>query len=375
MEAQHSKIGASSMSRWSKCPGSVRLSEGIPKTTSSYAAEGTLAHEMAEKWLRSGSVSPPPDCGHEMAENIRVYVEFVREKSRGNGSPLFEHKFDLSHLHPGLFGTADAVIYNHREKILTVVDLKYGAGVPVEAAGNVQLQYYGLGAILSLKLLVKEIELTIVQPRCAHEDGSVRTWRFDAVKMLDFMADLLDAAKATEKDNAPLKSGAHCKFCPATGICPELKHQATELAQMEFSPAFSYNPEKLSEALEKLPLLETFIKGVREFAYNEAERGREIPGWKLVEKRATRKWIDEENAIKALAERTSLTSDKYLEENLKSVAQVEKILPKDQRAVLESLVEKVSSGKTLVPVTDKRPTTRDQAHVEFSEVEDGVLSQ
>ncbi|MCH8328897.1 MAG: DUF2800 domain-containing protein, partial [Nanoarchaeota archaeon] len=42
----HSKIGASSMYRWSNCPGSVKLSEGMTSESSIYAIEGTAAHEV-----------------------------------------------------------------------------------------------------------------------------------------------------------------------------------------------------------------------------------------------------------------------------------------------------------------------------------------
>ena len=51
----HSKIGASSKDRWSQCPGSVRLSEGIPSISSAYAEEGTLAHSLAADWWVNGT--------------------------------------------------------------------------------------------------------------------------------------------------------------------------------------------------------------------------------------------------------------------------------------------------------------------------------
>ena len=51
----HSKIGASSMYRWSKCPGSVRLCEGIKSVSSVYADEGTRAHELAASLLGAQS--------------------------------------------------------------------------------------------------------------------------------------------------------------------------------------------------------------------------------------------------------------------------------------------------------------------------------
>lgn len=354
------------MSRWSNCPGSVRLSEGIPKTTSSYAEEGTLAHAFAEEWLRSGLKDPPAKCDAEMAENIKIYVEKIRQEYRDADRVYFEHRFDISRLHPGLFGTADCVLYFEKTKTLKVFDLKYGAGVPVEAVGNVQLQYYGLGAMLSLGLVCKDIELTIVQPRCAHEDGPIRTWAFEAVTMIDFMADLLEAALATEKPDAPLVAGSHCKFCPAAGVCPELKAVANVTAAAEFAPSLSYDPVVLSQTLERLPLLETWVKGVREFAYSEAERGRVIPGWKLVDKRPTRKWANEEVVFRDLALHTALAFDDIHDVSIKSPAQIEKLLPKEHRKILETLEVKVSSGKTLVPTADKRPGVAEAAVLDFA---------
>lgn len=364
----HSTIGASSMSRWSKCPGSVALSKDIPKTSSVYADEGTEAHELAASILLGQKVDKEPD--DEMLENVSVYVNYVKSLQRLNAKSLIEHKFDLSKLHPGLFGTADAVVYIPEKKLLHVVDLKYGAGVAVEVTNNPQLQYYGLGALISTNYPCVEIELTIVQPRLNHSQGPIRSQRLGVMELMDFSADLIDYAKATEKPNAKLVSGSHCKFCPAKALCPELSKTAIEKAKDEFSAITPYSPEKLAETLTLLPQIEAWAKGVREFAYSEAQHGRCPPGFKLVAKRVTRKWKNEDDAVKHLEWNLRLKADDIFEPPaIKSVAQIEKLVGKEKfksDMALNDLISQESSGNSLVEEADPRAPIKNDAKSQFT---------
>ena len=368
--AIHSPIGASSMYRWSACPGSVRLSEGIPNRTSVYAEEGTLAHELAAAILLRSEW--PKGVTAEMLEHVQVYVDAVNATASECGpiySRMIEHRFDLSAIYPGLFGTADAVIYNPREKKLTVIDLKYGVGIPVEVERNSQLMYYAIGALLSTGHPASLVEMVIVQPRCFHADGPVRKWAIPAIELLDFAADLKEAAEKTKDPNAPLVPGDHCHFCPAKGICPKLQETALEAAQNEFSNALPYDPGKLAHYLTILPAIEAWTKGVREFAYREALHGRCPPGFKLVQKRAMRRWKDEQfthETLKALGWKPEQIEDR----KLKSPAQLEKLVGKDHVA---NLVVSESSGLTLAPEDDKRPAAKVDAAAEFTVISNGDI--
>lgn len=352
------------MSRWSQCPGSVRLSQGIESRSSSYAEEGTRAHAVAEQVLKGNGY--PPDTDPEMQEAVQVYIDTVDGDWNGNCLLEVECRFNLDNIHKGLFGTSDAVIYDKKEKLLRVYDYKHGQGIAVEVPNNPQLLYYGLGALLSLGYPCKEVELVIVQPRCPHPDGPVRRWRIPAVELVDFAADLVQYAKATEAPDAPLKPGDWCRFCPAAASCPALKQLAQEQARQEFRPELSYDPVKLAEALHHLPILEAYIKATREFAYGEAEHGRTPPGWKLVAKRATRKWIDEENVVSVLKAKIELaTDDDLFDRKLKSPAMIEKIVGKAKAGWLSGLVVAESSGYTLAPDSDKRDPVKKSAKEEF----------
>lgn len=366
----HSSIGASSMHRWSACPGSVKLCKGIPSVSSKYAEEGTRAHEVAADLLNG----IPQGCSvdPEMLEAVMVYVNEVKRcfALGKNCTLLIEHKFDLSTVHPGLFGTADAVIFNPSRSVLQVFDYKHGAGIPVGVEENQQLMYYGLGALLSTKFICSHVELIIVQPRCEHADGPIRRWLFEAYKLIDFAAELKEAALRTEEPNAPLNPGDHCRFCPAAPQCPAIHQKALSVAKAQFSVT-GYDPRVLSNTLNWLPTLEAFIKNVREFAYAEAEHGRCPPGYKLVEKRATRKWRDEQLAVKAIEKSIhhTIQRDCFTEPELKSVAQVEKILGKKDFSLLEDQVIKESSGLTLTTEDDKRPQVKIDAKSQFTQIE------
>ena len=359
------------MYRWATCPGSVRLSKGIPNRSSKYAQEGTDAHEWAAKILdgKDCLANAPED----MQDALRVYID-VCKADRDDG--LTEHKFDLTAVYPGLFGTADRVHWRKADRLLTVIDFKYGAGIPVEVEGNPQLRYYALGALMTCGFPALEVEMVIVQPRCPHPAGPVRRERISAADLIDFATELIDYAKATEDPHAPLVPGDHCRFCPAggAGICAALKDKANAVAAQVFAPGLPYDAAALAETLKWLDVLDSWVKNVREFAYSEAEAGRTPPGYKLVAKRATRQWKDLASAEQACKNLGLGELEMYGEPKLCSPAQIEKALtarklkPADRKAALEPLVESVSSGHTLVAESDPRPAVRQDAAEVFSNV-------
>lgn len=370
----HSKLGASSYDRWGKslggCPGSVRLSEGAQKTTSTFAERGTEAHSLAYARLSGQAFALLGEDEEDAA--VDLYVEFIQELKAPK--LMLEQRFDLTKYYPNLYGTADACAYWPDEKRLIVVDYKHGAGVPVEVENNSQLMYYGLGAMTALGLPVRSVELIIVQPRCFHADGAIRRWKTTPGRLIDFVADLIDDAIATEDPNAALVPGDHCRWCPAKASCPALMEKAMVTATQDFSSLTSYDPTKLAETLTLLPVMETWIKGVREFAYREAEQGRVPPGWKLVDKRATRKWRDDVNTD-SLARNLALKPPEIMEHKLKSPAQVEKMLGKEAKQIFNQFVTSESSGKTLVQNSDKRAPAKERAVEEFEAIpenKDGV---
>lgn len=359
----HSEIGASSMERWANCPGSVRLSKGIPNQTSAYAQEGTDAHELAAEWLQKG-ILPPDSVDDETYDAVALYVEHIQKRIKSlSRHPLskvmIEHKFDLTKIYPGLYGTADCVIYDGELKRLYVSDYKHGKGIPVDPENNPQLKYYGLGALLSLSVPIDEVVLEIIQPRYSPDiKHAIKSWGLDALDMVDFADDLKIAAGATDEPNAQVIPGDWCQFCRARAICPALKEAAKIAVDEQFSlnKLSDMDPIIIADLLDKIDAVEFWVKGVREFAYLEAKAGRVPPGYKLVPKRATRKWadIDAAQAIFNKEINANVLRECFSPPELKSPAQVEKVLGKANKPLVDSLTVSISSGDTLVHDSDKR---------------------
>ena len=209
--AAHALLSASSAKRWIACPPSARIAAEFPDKESDAALEGTMAHAQAEKWFQEGVMPTDP--------YVIRYVDAVTCLVRDMEDPtlLIEQRIDFSHIAPKGFGTADCIIYN--KDLLHVIDFKYGQSVLVETENNPQMILYALGAIRQLKIIPKEIKMTIFQPRM----DNLSTWTITAAELQKIGQQIKPSAKMAWEGKGELKAGDHCTFCPAKNICPEFK--------------------------------------------------------------------------------------------------------------------------------------------------------
>ena len=369
--SSHAELSASSAERWFSCPGSVELSKGVPNRSSEFAAGGTAAHYIGAECLKDGGV-PHRWLGKvalvedfevhiddELVDAVQEYLDDCAADTQSGDIIFVEQSFTnaLKKLHPKLGGSGDRVRWRPSTRQLRTTDYKHGAGVPVDVDENKQLKIYALGALLeNPEFNAEEVEIRIAQPRCEHDAGRFRSYTFPAFDLLDFAADIIQAAKRTEEFGADLvPSKKACKWCPALAAnkCPavEAAHHALIESDFGVSAPATYSKEQIAEFLEKAPLVEARVSAIREFAYAALCRGEDIPGWKLVDKRATRKWKDEDAILAAGVSPELLTKPE-----LRSPAQVEKILGKKKfEKEFGGVVVKQSSGHTLAPVSDPRP--------------------
>lgn len=368
----HAVLGASSAHRWMNCPGSVNLCQDIPDKGSSYAEEGTLAHSLAEllinynlgrmtkaefnkqfKKLKESSFY----C-QEMQDYIEDYVRNVWEmtneaKSHSKDAELLtEQRLDFSEWVPEGFGTGDVVIVY--DKVIHIIDLKYGKGVGVSAEENPQLMLYGLGALSTYDMLydIETIKLTIVQPRL----DNISTFEISADALQEWGVNVVrPAAEEALSDSARCEAGDWCRWCKVKATCRARKDAMTELAKMEFRDARLLEDSEIGEVLRLADQLTAWAGDIKEYAQQEAEKGKKWDGWKLVEGRSNRKYSDETKVAEALISAGYEEALLY-ERKLYGITAMEKIIGKKPFAEFcGELIIKPTGKPVLVPESDKRP--------------------
>lgn len=355
----HALLSASSAHRWLACPPSAVAAELYVNEATDYAAEGTLAHEVAEQIASGHKVEPDPERGidREMIECAEGYRDFIEEqKTSDSAVVLLEQRIDFSNWVPGGFGTADCCIL--QDKHLTVIDFKYGMGVPVYATGNPQMKLYALGAVDLFADIydIEKVTVVIYQPRL--ENVSVDT--FDLVDLLDWGSNVVKpTAEQAAKGKGKYTPGEHCRFCPHAGRCRALGKLCTETVKALNGKNVKVEclaPHEIADILAIESLLTMAIKKVRSYALDTMLSGGDIPGFKVVEGRlGNRKWTSELMAAKAFEE-AGYSREEITETKLLSPSQLEKALGKKRVAdLMEQFTHREAGAPTIASESDKRP--------------------
>ena len=412
----HATLSPSSAVRWMACPGSVALTAGMPDQGSDHAAEGTVAHEVAQRCLQ-GSVDAASMIGWDitvdgrtwtvdadMAQHVQAYVDRVRAIVQATqGELLVEQRLPIGQItgEDGAHGTADAVILAGDEII--VIDLKFGRGVQVDAEDNPQLQIYALAALDEFGLAgdFSRVRMIIDQPRL----GAVSEWAQTADQLREFGDRVTAAAYASRQPDAPLNPTAKgCRWCKAKATCPALSAhveatvgadfealEVTETRTKLYREDAQFMPRLVAAHLAAVDLIEDWCKAVRAEAERRLLAGEPVPGFKLVQgRRGHRAWTDAAQVEALFKDVFRLRVDEMYDLSLISPTSAEKLAPKFgkdgkplppkagapkpvfgplQWKKVTALIYQPEGKPSVAPESDKRPALVLQASAdEFSTV-------
>ena len=370
----HAKLSASSAHRWLNCTAAPGFEEQFPRTTSTFADEGTLAHEFCE--LYGKQLFGMIDCddaveaafeleqnehyNSEMHRTAKFYTEQIEAASLAFQSApavFFEVRVGLDEYIPGGFGTCDCCMIGG--DTLRIFDYKHGKGVEVSAEGNPQMRLYALGALAKFRVIygdaIKKVVTAIIQPRITED---VSTEELTVEELLAWGENVVKprAQIATTGDGATFCAGDWCRFCAGKAQC---RARAAGYTALEEFAAMDTKDPKLSDA-EVADLL-TRGKGIvkwyeelQEYARGAILEGHQLDGWKVVEGRSIRKFSDQDAAFKALTDAGYAEAMLYERKPL-SLAELEKQIGKKKFSeVCAKYITKPQGSPTLVEASDKR---------------------
>lgn len=371
---KHALLSASGSHKWLECTPSARLEETLPETTSSYAEEGTLAHQVTElyndytfkKTIKSKrtlnkKIMPLRDnelFNEEMIGYAEGFAAYIKEKFNEvlavdpDAYICFEELLDYSKYVPEGFGTGDVVIVSDAK--LIIIDYKYGKGVRVFAKENTQMMLYALGAYqnFSYAYELKTVEAAIYQPRLDH----ISSMLMDVETLIAWADSTLREKAALAFDGAgDFYPGDHCRFCKYKNVCRALAEENLRLQEYEYRRGNALTNEEISDIIKISTRLANWAKDVKAYALEKALEGEIFTGWKVVEGKSNRKYANEDAIEKALKENDYKPKD-YTIQSLITLTAMEKLLTKKGfNEILGAHIEKPEGKPTLVLETDKRP--------------------
>lgn len=410
----HHRFGGSGMARLMLCPGSYNMSRAVPPETPSRAAmRGTLAHEIMDGALQSGEreawAAAIPYHNHELYDDdlvngVQVALDYVYEilDAYGDECELHcEREFILDcEADDDVGGYCDVAIWVPSLGILYIIDYKNGV-VAVEAEGNKQVKFYATGAVEQYFHGAETIIGVIVQPNSFHKNGSIRQFICDRSDIDEYKSEVNAAIAAAKDPNAPLRPSEYaCEWCPARAFCPARETAALAVASKTFATVkmlgtdglpdpVNLSGDRLADIMSKADILRGWLDDVEKAAYSMMMSGGQVPGYKLVEAQARRKWYGEPAQVAAALEAllgenidtvfprklmTITDAERYIKKRytsgLTKKADKDKALA-DAYAYMARLTNKDTSGNlTLAHESDKREAVRvKDASVTFGSVQ------
>lgn len=361
----HRKYSPSQSERFMLCHGSGNLIERTPpRLLTVYADEGIEAHAVLEAGLLNGCVTATQSIDNSIycceperfdvdfkasvndaLDYIYSILEFLNERY-GDAVMWIERYVNppVASMPDEAGGFCDIAIYSAKGKILYIMDYKHGAGVAKAALGNSQVKQYGAGFLFEDDAVVNAADIetvicVIIQPRAFHPDGDIREYATTPAELFDYLMLLDETIEKCERPDAPLVPGVdQCRFCPARTTCPAAEKAALNTVAAHIDKVGQVNTkqlpnpktldlQRLGYIMQMKPYLTSWLKAVEDHAAELERTGVDVPGVKVVEARAQRKYYGEEAKIaKDLAALIGCSIDEVYRRKLVTITDAEQML-------------------------------------------------
>lgn len=393
--AKAPSLRPSDASRWTICTAAPSYVESIrdqlPVESKDYTNEGSVAHELVAMMLKDGGADiakAESKVGYalnasqrkEMLKHAQGYVDHIAKLRTPDADIYIEEPVKRYYQDDQNDVFIDCALVE--PKRVFIIDLKYGQGVSVEAKGNKQLAIYArsfMDANAPVYGFTQDtlVVMQIYQPRMSGEQA-VRLWTVSYGELVDWCLDEIDAHVHDIAEGRVKFSPSEdaCRFCQAKAVCPARlesinadmviadldMHDINVEEEFPLSKPTELSIDVIAKVLTYRKAITKWFEEVEDYARDCMEQGvLTVPGFKLVESRTNRKWVDEGEALEFL--KRYFKKDEYVVEKVVSPSQAEKLMSEKEfkrnadkiRSTFDSLITKPSGKPTLAPDSDKRP--------------------
>lgn len=361
----HKTLSPSKAHRYLVCPGSVREEAKYPDTRNGAAVDGTHSHTLLEHCLKESvtaeSMLGKTLCDHDgefvvnmdRVQRVALALEYISSRVamlRGGVVVLTEQRVSPAHYlgRTDMDGTCDVRIMAPEAGVVEIIDYKDGMGV-VNPKDNPQLELYALGALaefkqaINLPLPYKQVTMTIIQPKMLMKGMQpIVSHTLSTKELLDKIPKYVIGAMSTDRPDAPLYAGDHCKFCKHAGACsvnaekkmgdvgvvfpivsePVVKDLPVQAADTD--PAVM-SDEKLVQLIEAAPALRQMLEAVEAEAQRRLEAGQVVKGLKLVNGRGSSAWAVSDDQVVDKLTKMGVPKSAVFESKLVSPAKAKKL--------------------------------------------------
>ena len=273
------KVSASKLSQIAECPGRFALEQTVPPCKSSPEANlGTIVHAHL-----SGEKVELCEEGAQIASRCQEqYLELAQEiiGTEQITSTVVEERLWFGDQWSGAIDRIDFF-----GDSALVVDYKTGRGEVEDASSNLQMRAYAVLVAENYKT-VATVYVAVIQPHAGAPTVTVYE-KADLEQARDEITAIVAAAYAPGAPRKP--SPDACKYCRALAICPEAAGETKALATRSASDVPALPDLELAQLLTASTVVEDFIDAIKNEAKTRLKSGKEVPGWRLIEKKgATR---------------------------------------------------------------------------------------
>ena len=195
--------------------------------------------------------------------------------------------------------------------------------------------------------------MTIYQPRI----DNISTFELSKSDLCQWGESIKDIAEIAYNGNGMCVAGKHCTegFCRALPKCKVFSEYIGNIEQYQNKAIEILSNDEIAEILYKVDDLVKYAKKVKEYVLKQMLNGEEFTGYKLVEGRKSRCYSVSDSEVAAMLLQKGYTEDIVYKKELRSVADMKKVLGADFDGVLSEFVLIKRGNPTIATLEDKRP--------------------